>query len=175
MAEHVIIDGNNLLHAMYEHAPLPNVGRETLVKIVERWAKRGGDEVTLVFDGPVPRGGLAQQLNSTRLEVRFSAAQTADDVIVAMIGKVRNAGSVRIVTSDKAIRHEAKYRRCRHATSEAFVTELFPRTDADADAPPSDGEKPKKLSPDEARKWLETFGYDAEPDEPFDGFDAMRS
>ena len=37
--EHVIIDGNNLLFAMYEHAPVPNIGRETLVRTVERWAR----------------------------------------------------------------------------------------------------------------------------------------
>ena len=39
MPRQVVIDGNNLLYAMREHAPIPNVGRETMVRIIERWAK----------------------------------------------------------------------------------------------------------------------------------------
>ena len=43
VAQHVIIDGNNLLHAMHEHAPIPHVGRETLVKIIERSLEKQAD------------------------------------------------------------------------------------------------------------------------------------
>ena len=50
MDTQVVIDGNNLLHAMHAHAPLPAIGRETLVRIIERWAERVGGEVVVVED-----------------------------------------------------------------------------------------------------------------------------
>src|SRR3990170_1885636 len=112
MAEHVIIDGNNLLHAMREHAPITAVGRETMVRLIERWSRGSGSSVTLVFDGPPPRGGFNKQLSPDGLTVRFSAPATADDLIVAAIGDEKNPTRLRVVTSDTAIRHTAGYRKC---------------------------------------------------------------
>ncbi len=173
MPEHVIIDGNNLLHAMHAHAPLPAVGRETLVKVVERWAGQRDDQVTLAFDGPVPPEGLAKQMTSGRITVRFSAPMTADDLIVAMIQRAKDPGTVRVVSSDTAIRREARYRRCRHTDAVSFVAELFPDKRASMPTPPIGPEKPDKLSPDEAQEWLDLFGCDGT--EPFDGYDAMTN
>ncbi len=165
MSEHVIIDGNNLLHAMHACAPLPTVGRETLTRVVERWAGRGTDEVTLIFDGPVPREGLAKQMMSRRITVCFSAPKTADDLIVAMVHRARDPGAVRVVSGDTAIRREARHRRCRHTEAVAFVSELFPREDRPKPEPRTRAEKPESISPDDARKWLKRFGYD---DDDFD-------
>ena len=172
MAEHVIIDGNNLLFAMRDHAPLPAVGRETLVKVVERWARQGKDTVTLVFDGAIPAGDLAKQMSSSRIKVRFSAPATADDIIVGMIHRARDPATVRVVTGDKAIRHEARIRRCRHVEAAAFVPELFPSPKVSQGPKHSPAEKPEEVPPDEAREWLDLFDLDEE--EPFDGHDAMR-
>ena len=161
MSEHVLIDGNNLLHAMYAFAPIRPIGRETLVRIVERWARRGDDEVSLIFDGPVPRGGLAKQMSSARLNVRFSAPVTADDVIVAMIHSVPRPDAVRVVTGDKAIRHEARMRRCRHTEAVAFVRELYPAPEATAtDGSTEEGDKPASVSPADAQAWVDTFDVD---------------
>ena len=80
MAGHVVIDGNTLLYAMHAHAPVPTVGRETMVKIIERWAKRHRDDVTLVFDGPKPKGGLLKQMSSPRIDVRFGAIMRAESL-----------------------------------------------------------------------------------------------
>ena len=171
MPQHVIIDGNNLLHAMHAHAPIPHIGRETLVRIVERWAGQGDDDVSLVFDGAVPREGLAGQMTSSRITVRFSAPATADDVIVDMIHRAKDPGKLHVVTSDKAIRHEARHRRCRHTDAVRFVKELFPPADKPRSARAAPGEKPGEISADEAQIWLDTFGMD--DTEPFDGHDAM--
>jgi len=160
MSEHVIIDGNNLLHAMHACAPLPTVGRETLTRIVEQWAKGGTDEVTLIFDGPVPREGLAKQMMSKRITVCFSAPETADDLIVAMVHRASDPGAVRVVSGDTAIRREARHRRCRHTEAVAFVSELFPPEDPPKPRPRTRREKPDRPSPDDARKWLKRFGYD---------------
>ncbi len=170
MVEHVIIDGNNLLHTLGEHAPIAAVGRETMVRLIERWGKTSGCEVTLIFDGPAPRGGLSKQLSPQGLTVRFSAPATADDLIVAMIGDVKDATGLRVVTSDKAIRHAAGYRKCRCTDSVSFVGELFPPERAsEATRQPPD-EKPAEVQPDDAERWKRAFGGD---DEPFDGFEAM--
>ena len=164
MAEHVVIDGNNLLYAMHEHAPVPAVGRETLVKVIERWARRGDDRVTLVFDGAAPRGGLSKQMSSSRITVRFSVPVTADDVIVDLVQRAEDAPSIRVVTSDTAISHEARLRRSRHTDSVAFVKELFagPADNGPRFKPASEPakEKPDEMSPEEVREWLDLFGAD---------------
>jgi len=160
MSEHVIIDGNNLLYAMHAHAPVPSVGRETLVKHIHRWAGTSNTRVTLVYDGPTPRRGLAGQMQSRWVTTVFSAPRTADDIIIDMIHNVTAAGSIRIVTSDTAIRREATHRRCRWTSSPAFVEELFakpPRAGKIADPPP---EKPTHLSPEETQQWLDEFNVD---------------
>ncbi len=171
MDEHVIIDGNNLLHAMREHAPIAPVGRETMVRLIERWSRGSGSSVTLVFDGPVPRGGLSKQLSPDGMTVRFSAPATADDLIVAAIGDEKDPTRLRVVTSDTAIRHAAGYRRCRCTDAVSFIGELFPDQSTN-DAPrPLTHEKPANVAPEDAEWWKSTFG--GNDDEPFDGFDAM--
>ncbi len=174
MPEHVIIDGNNLLFAMYEHAPMPHVGRETLVRVIERWAETGSREVTLVFDGPDPQGALGEQLRSPRLDVLFSAPHTADDIIIAMVHETNDPGRIRVVSGDKAIRAEAVSHRCRHVTAIAFVAELFPPKERTG-PPPEASPKPLKPEPKgTTQHWLETFGFDDSEPDPFDGHDAMR-
>lgn len=174
MPGHVIIDGNNLLHAMHAHAPIPSVGRETLVKIIERWARGGADEVTLVFDGPEPPGGLSRQMTSRYMTVRFSAPRSADDIIVSLIQRARDPGVVRAVSSDTAIRYEAQRRRCRCTDSVRFVAELFGKA---APPPATDGaapeDKPAAGMPADTQSWIEAFGIEID-EEPFDGYDAMN-
>lgn len=177
MPMHVIIDGNNLLHAMHAHAPIPTVGRETMVKVIERWARRGHDDVTLIFDGPVPPEGLARQMTSSRITVRFSAPQSADDLIVAQIARAEAPTRLRVVTSDTAIRREARYRRCRHTDSASFVAELFAPREGDSRHTCGTGpaqDKPGLPSSKQTDEWLAEFGYQPDDgEEPFDGHDAM--
>ncbi len=173
MSQHVFIDGNNLLYAMHAHAPVPSVGRETLVRIVERWARQGDDDVTIIFDGPVPHGGLSAQMSSSRITVRFSAPKTADDVIVALVHRARLPDMVRVITGDTAIRREARLRRCGHTEAVAFVRELFPPEGKHRPAAGITPEKPTELSPEEAQEWVDLFDVD-DADEPFEGHDAME-
>ena len=177
MPRHVVIDGNNLLHAMHAYAPIPQIGRETLVRIIERWAERDDAKVSLIFDGAVPDRGLARQMASRRLSVRFSSPVTADDVIVDIIQRARDPGALRVVTSDNAIRHEAGIRRCQSTDSASFVRELFPSSNKGHrakphPAKPERSEKPGDLSAGEVQDWLDTFGV--EGSEPFDGHEAMN-
>lgn len=177
MDEHVIIDGNNLMHAMHAHAPIPNVGRETMVRVIDKWAHRRGANVTLVFDGPQPGPALRRQMAGARVAVLFSAPKTADDIIIEMVQQIHDPTGVRVVTSDTAIRYEARSRRCGHVDSERFVKELFEKTGEPEMRPrettdeKSVDEKPQASTPDERRFWSETFG--ADDNDQFDGHDAM--
>lgn len=157
---------------MHAHAPIPLVGRETLVKVVERWARRGHDDVTLVFDGPVPWGGLSKQMASSRILVRFSSPASADDVIVELLKKTRRPDTVRVITSDSGVSHEARARKCRHTDSVLFVGELFSDAAAPGSTEPApEEEKPAGLTPDQRNEWMAIFGYDDSEEDPWDGFD----
>ena len=173
MDEHLVIDGNNLLPALRESGALPSPGRETLVRLLERWTKDRAIKVTLVFDGAAPPGPMARQLASTIIDVRFSAPRTADDVIVEMVQREPNPARLRVVSDDGAIRHEAGLHRCRHIGAARFVAELFPGRSTSSASAPRPAEKPDAVTPDEKEHWQRTFGHDE--DEPFDGHEAMVS
>ena len=162
MDTQVVIDGNNLLHAMHAHAPLPAIGRETLVRIIERWAERVGGEVVLVFDGSVPDGGLAAQMSSKHMAVLFGGAESADDVIIRIIGAARDPDRVRIVSSDKAILHIARHRRCRVTDSVSFTNEVFARCDKETTVPPPPQDETQAPGQSLEGTWLEDFGVDAD-------------
>lgn len=173
MAAHILIDGNNLLHAMHERAPIPQVGRETMVRVIERWARTGDDDITLIFDGPEPRGGMSQQMASSRIVVRFSAPRTADDLIVAQINRTHEPTQLRVVSDDTAIRHEARRRRCEDVTCAAFIREVFDSgREAGEGSITGPREKPSGLSDRETDEWLAIFGY-GEDDDPLDEIDEM--
>jgi len=125
MSAQVLIDGNNLLHAMHAQAIGRHIGRETLVRWIERWAATRPDKITLVFDGPPPNSGLVRQLESARVAVRFAAPKSADDILVQMIQATKTPTTVRLVSGDTAIQYEARFRKCPVTSSMDFVDELL--------------------------------------------------
>ena len=174
MPEHVIIDGNNLLYSMHEHAPIPHIGRESMVKLIRDWASQVPHTVTLVFDGPTPRGGMAKQMQPAGIRVLFSAPETADDIIVRMVREAPHPGQLHVVSSDTAIRYEARLRRCKHSDTVNFIATLFPSPANQHDTPTERPEKPDIVSPEEAREWLDVFGNRDNEDSPGDGDDTMQ-
>ncbi len=174
MPEHVIIDGNNLLHCMHEHAPIPHIGRESMVKLIRDWASQVPYTVTLVFDGPMPEGGLAKQMQPAGIRVLFSAPETADDIIVRIVQAAPDPAQLHVVSSDTAIRYEAGLRRCKHSNSLTFIATLFPSTADQRETQVEQPEKPDVVSPQEASEWLDVFGSRDDEDPPFDGNNAMH-
>lgn len=174
-SERVIIDGNNLLHAMHEHAPIPRMGRETMVRVIDRWAVERKVEVILVFDGPSPPVGLVEQMSSRFVKVRFSAPVIADDVIADMIREASRPDLIRVISGDNAVRKEANRRRCRNDDSVAFIRELFSTspTSNERSGNTIDGgpEKPQ-ASADRTAEWLDWFGLDI-PDRDDDVTDVI--
>ena len=152
----MIIDGNNLIFAMQQHAP---VGRETMVRIIASWARRGHERVSLIFDGPPPREGLSAQMTSSRITVRFSAPATADDLIVDAIHRARHPHDVRVVSGDTAILKEASRRRAHSTSPIDVISELFPSSRDGAPGPPRPRhEKPDHGAAGEARVLMELLG-----------------
>ena len=130
--------------------------------------------VTLVFDGPMPEGGLAKQMQPAGIRVLFSAPETADDIIVRIVQAALDPAQLHVVSSDTAIRYEAGLRRCKHSDSATFITTLFPPA---ADQPETQAEQPEKpdvVPPQDASEWLDVFGNHEDEEPPFDGYDAMR-
>jgi hypothetical protein len=161
MTKRVIIDGNNLLFALRDHAPLPPMGRETLAKLLDAWSRKSDVQVTLVFDGASPGEGMIRQMATSRVRVRFSAPRSADDVIADLLRSSPDPDHVRLVSGDSALRQEALQRRCRHCDSVAFVRELCARPGA----PPAAGgnakpEKPAAPSGEDVDYWVRQFGSD---------------
>jgi len=156
-----LIDGNNVLHTAPTDGPMRSIGRDVLCRMVAQWARdRAVADVTIVFDGPTPRGDLARQIEQPNLTVRFSESRTADAVIEDLIARAKAPGRLTIVTTDRAIQHTARYRRCKCIDAGPFLIELcsVPQpTEPHAPAPP---EKPNEPSRGETQEWLDEFGPD---------------
>jgi len=166
-----LIDGNNLLHAVRSHGPAGAIGRETLCRLLGRWAGAHLLSVTVIFDGPAPRGDLARQMQVPGLEVHFSGPRSADTVIEEEVGQASAPGSITVVTTDRAIQHAARYRRARCIDSEAFIAQLYASPDDTPTETAGSPEKPADISAAETRQWLREFGGD--PEAPFDDADEI--
>lgn len=175
MIEHVIVDGNNLLHTAQSYAPSSSMGRLALAQAIGRWAQVNKVDVVIVFDGPTPSAGLEKQMGSARSAVRFSESRTADDLIVDLIHAAANPGTLLIVTSDTAIKREARYRRCQDIDARSFAIKLFARNEMREKEQPADTHDPQQPEKEDMsdENWLRLFGYDETESDPFDGFSDM--
>ena len=175
MSEIVLIDGNNLLHAVRQLGPTRPPGREKLARLIEGWAALTHNQVVLVFDGPAPGGPFGKQMQSQAVEIVFSGARTADDCIVERLQQVNNPSRAKVVTDDTAIRYEARSKQCGLVSTTAFIASLFAAPSSTTSSPPSESPSDKPTSPSDAERqaWLDIFD-DRSPEEPFDGHEAMQ-
>ena len=181
MKRQVIIDGNNLLHAMFKHAVISSITRVAMVREIQNWTRKVKREVTIVFDGPPPNDGFDKPGRTGRIDIRYAAPLSADDVIVRMIHAAPHPDRLVIVSSDTAIGYEARKRRCLSQKCEEFIPEAFPdqsgqprkRSRRNPTSPEPDPKIDPELASQDAEYWMNEFGIEDE-DEPFDGFDAMR-
>ena len=91
MAVTVLVDAENVRRSTW-----PNVGREELAELVERWAGQEGVIALVVFDGTAPEGAVG------------SGRQSADDWITGKAAALAAAGDAyRLVTSDRDLRRRA--------------------------------------------------------------------
>ena len=158
----VLIDGNNLLFAAQDVGdPDHVIGRSGLCDVLGEWARRAGESVQVVFDGPAPSAALAQQIGHAHVEVRYSGGGvSADDVIIDILQSDSAARRLLVVSTDREIRRAATRRRARDIRSDRFWQVV--QSDLQRRQPPP-SEPPEKragLDPQQSDEWLRRFDLD---------------
>lgn len=155
-----LIDGNNLIHALAEIDR--SVERLGLCMMLRPLIDRG-ERVEVVFDGPPPPPGLAEQIDQTGAAVRYSPAAPADEDIIESLRAHSAPRRLVVVSSDREIRKAARARKCRWSSAENFARKLVDLQHAPPQAPP-DEPLAKHAGLDEADRdfWYRKFGLDDE-------------
>ena len=109
MQEHLMIDGNNAIHAipelLQELAVDRNQARDSLVRMLEP-VTNTGTRLTVVFDGRGGRGSIQKFGSSNLLDVVYSSSQEgADGVIERMVMASKYPAQICVVTNDNLIRN----------------------------------------------------------------------
>lgn len=94
----ILIDGNNLLHAL----PPGERSRDSVRRLILDQTRRERITVTVVFDGPPPEGASDRE-NLGAITIVYSGATTADDVIARRIPRGPAARSWTVVTNDREL------------------------------------------------------------------------
>jgi len=157
----LLIDGNNLMHAL--RGAGADVGREGLCRLLAAFAG-GRQRVRVVFDGPAPPAGLAEQIDRDGIAVEYAGRSSADDVLIDAIAADTAPRRLTVVSTDRVIRRAGRRRRCTIARSEDFAeTLLRALEDRPPRRPAEPAEKRRGLTPEQSRAWLKEFGLDGEP------------
>jgi predicted RNA-binding protein with PIN domain len=109
MQEHLMIDGNNAIHAipelLEELAIDRNQARDSLVRMLEPVTNTGA-RLTVVFDGRGGRSSIQKFGSSNLLDVVYSSSQEgADGVIERMVMASKYPAQICVVTNDNLIRN----------------------------------------------------------------------
>lgn len=109
MQEHLIIDGNNAMHAipslMKELLRDRNFARTSLLSMLVPLISVG-NRVTVVFDGRAGKGSLEKYEGMEGFDVFYSSShEGADGAIERMVMAARFPGKICVVTNDQLIRN----------------------------------------------------------------------
>ena len=128
MQEHLIIDGNNAMHAipeiMRELANDRNMARDSLLRLLEP-VVNDGDRLTVVFDGREGRGSIQKHRNIDLFAVVYSSSsEGADGVIERMVMAAKQPARICVITNDNLIRNCAYANGASAMRVEQFVKRL---------------------------------------------------
>jgi predicted RNA-binding protein with PIN domain len=155
----ILIDGNNLLFAARDEDPERPIGRSKLCEILGRWACRRGQKVHVVFDGPAPTAGLAEQIGDPSIAVDYSGSGVSADARLRDILEGDSAARrLLVVSSDREIVRAAKRRRACPVASDEFwnmVQRDLSQPERESLEPP---EKRRGLGPGVGEDWLRELG-----------------
>lgn len=167
-----IIDAFNLVHkhdALYEALDgrgFPAV-KESLVRMLARFAELEGGEITAVFDGsPKAGGGMRHErggdfVGASKVELVFAdPGHGADRTILDIVDSHKRPGELTIVSDDKFVANNAKRAGAHTLGCKAFLKKLLAGERAAAD--PLRGEDPRKyrgLTDREVGEWMAYFGF----------------
>jgi len=130
MQEHLIIDGNNALHAIPELEEElnrdRNQARDSLLRLLEPLLSTEGCLLTVVFDGKGGPQSVSRYRDIEAFTVIFSSsAQGADGVIERMLMAAKKPERIVVITNDGLIRNCAYA----HRASAMRVGEVLKRLD----------------------------------------------
>ena len=146
MQEHLIIDGNNALHAIPQLAKTlgkdRQMARDDLVRMLEPLQARDNCLLTVVFDGRGGKTALTKHRGNEQYSIIYSSSsQGADGVIERMLMAAEFPERITVGTNDNLIRNCAYT----HGAAVMRVEELVKKLDASIDLS-------KSLSPKAVRK-----------------------
>lgn len=161
----IVVDGNNLLHAAQAIGdPDLLVGRSMLCDALGAWARRRRERVHIVFDGPAPPRALAKQIAHPDIQVSYSGAGVAADVVLHNIIKCDSAPRrLVVVSSDREVAAAARRRRARDVRADEFWRSVRRELARPEPAVPEPDEKRRGLDPEATDAWMSEFGF-TEPD-----------
>ena len=110
MQEHLIVDGNNAMHAIptlaRELEMDRNQARDSLLRLLEPLATGDHCVLTVVFDGRGGRSSLSKHANIKNYTViHSSSSQGADGVIERMLMASKSPERIVVATNDGLIRN----------------------------------------------------------------------
>lgn len=157
----VLIDGNNLLFAVRNANPERPPSRSTLCHQLGEWARRTGEKVAIIFDGPAPSPQQAEQISDPSVAVGYSGAGvSADEVIIRMIAADSAARLLLVVSSDRQVARAARRRRAKATPSDGFWARLERDLARPKRRPLEPPEKRRGLRPADTDRWLRELGVD---------------
>ncbi|MBA4387943.1 MAG: hypothetical protein C0404_08170 [Verrucomicrobia bacterium] len=106
--DHLIIDGNNLIHLAKGKFLAGTrdfaAARRSLATQIDELAGGLAGKVTIVFDGTI--GGRDDSFKVANLDIIYSESHvTADRIIERMVSSSREPAKILVVTSDRSERH----------------------------------------------------------------------
>jgi len=167
MAQHYILDGYNILHAIPKYADIVIRDRESarkqLEQDVELYCRTGEIEVTIVYDSKRFPNAFADFIDTKQPVIVFtSIVQEADDYIIEAAEEIASAGTT-IVSNDSKVLAGASHAGCATMSAQEFVQLIRKKSVG------TPGKRPEKyrkdsLSRDEVDEWLNLFGQDDSDD-----------
>ena len=155
-----IIDGNNLLHAIYKTAgDTEAISEVGLCRAVRRFLEMTGEKGEIIFDGagPPDKSGFDNIVN---LEVSFAGlGRDTDTVIEDKIKASTAPRRLTIVSSDRRLRKAARARKAASIKSEMFWMNLQKQLSRKTTVE-EPSEKRQGISASETKQWLEFFGLE---------------
>jgi hypothetical protein len=124
------------------------------------WARKTGEQVHVVFDGPSPAPDLAAQIGHPDIKTSYSGSGiSADAVVIEIIETDPAIRHMTVVSTDREILRAAKRRRARAIRSVDFWVGVT----NDLARPPEPRMEPEEketgLTSDATDAWLEEFGF----------------
>jgi predicted RNA-binding protein with PIN domain len=160
----LLLDTYNILHVTGVLPPeVAGIDVAGLIDLLAGSRYRA-EHVVLVCDGNPHRGGPRFEPSAQHRVVFSGKKESADDVIVRMIGHSSAPRRLTVVSSDNEILRAARKRRCPTMSSEKFLEALAEDSTAPRARSASSsahGRKPRApLSAASVEEWIKVFGLD---------------